>query len=104
MRDITYQMHFLMNYETNTFGLDIIIAITSKSEPYFAKENIPLNLVSQSFVDFKADLESEASRFLIEYYQTMIQGRYQNMDKICTIRELDFEDDDDIIVKKYEDI
>ena len=106
MRDITYQAHFLMNYETNTFGVDLIIAITAKSEPYFAKERNLSSEISQNFVDFQTGLESQASYFLIEYYQTMIYGRYKYMNKICTIKELSLEeekDDIEIIIKKDED-
>jgi len=90
MRDVTFNMYFPMNYETNTFGMDLIIAITSKSEPYFGKEKVSVN---QSFLDFKTGLETEACSFLIEYYQTLLQGKYKNQDKICIIKELTMEEE-----------
>ena len=94
-----------MNYETNTFGLDVIFAVTSKSEPYLLKERTDLN---QTFLEFRTNLESEASSFLIEYYQTLLQGKYLNKDKMCTIKELEMKEEDpeeerDFIVKKNED-
>lgn len=90
MRDITFNMYFPMNYETNTFGMDLIIAVTSKSEPYFSKEKTAMN---QSFLNFRTELESEANDFLIEFYQTLLRGKYVNCERVCTIKELSMEEE-----------
>ncbi len=94
-----------MNYETNTFGMDVIFALKAKGEPYLVNPKYIDTKINDIFVQNMAKKENEADRFLSEYYDTNVEKRYTNHSKLCKIRELDMqvEVDDDIIVKKDED-
>lgn len=81
-------MHVLMNYETNTFGMDIVMAIIVANEPYLPKQ---INLgeeMSENFMREMIARESEAEYLLSSYYDEPIQKQYTNIDKICQIKEI----------------
>lgn len=81
-------MHVLMNYETNTFGMDVIIAIVSKDEPYLPKQENLTDKLNESFIREMIARESEAEYLLSAFYNETIQKRYTNMDKVCQIKEI----------------
>jgi len=93
-----------MNYETNTFGMDIIMAIVEKGEPVLGSNIIKSSSIDQSFRQMMSVYEKEASSFLSTFYNHYIQCYYTNLDKICTLKQLGPQQDDDcIIVKKCEE-
>jgi len=94
-----------MNYETNTFGMDIIIAIVEKGEPMLSSKRIQNQCIDESFRQMMSIQEKEASDFLSTFYNQFIQCHYTNLHKICTLKKISPQQDDDcIIVKKDEDI
>lgn len=88
VKKIKYQMHILMNYEANTFGMDIVWSILSKEEPYLTQEKNLLDKINECFIQEMAVRENEADHFLSVFYNQSIQKRYTNINKICTIKEL----------------
>ena len=94
-----------MNYETNTFGMDVIFALKAKGEPYLVNPKYIDTKINDTFVQNMTKKEDEADRFLSEYYSSSVEKRYANYSKICKIKELDMriQVEDDIIVKKDED-
>ena len=92
-----------MNYEHNSFGMDIILAITSKDEPYVNGLR-PLSGVNEGFLDALHSKEQEGNYFLSSYYGVSLKQNKANADRICRIKEiLELEEDDEIMVKKYEE-
>lgn len=81
-------MHVLMNYEANTFGIDVIIAIISKSEPYLPKQENLTDKLNENFIRDMIAKESEAEYFLSAFYNETLQKRYTNMDKTCQVKEI----------------
>ena len=81
-------MHILMNYETNTFGMDIVWSILSKEDPYLTQETNLFDKINEGFIQEMAGRENEADYFLSVFYNQSIQKRYTNINKICTIKEL----------------
>ena len=105
MKDIQYQVDFLMNYETNSFGMDVLYSITAKGEPYLKYPLHEEKQVNESFVQDMIRIEGETGRFLSEYYESNVEKRYCELDKICRIKELEISlEENDICVKgKSED-
>ncbi len=93
-----------MNYEINTFGMDIVSAIIEADEPQFIKGHSMFEQLSPEFVENMVSKETEAFDFLAQFYNYSLCPKYTNLHKVCTIRELKVIEDDDIIVKKDEDI
>jgi len=106
-KNIKRQSFCLMNYEINTFGLDVVITVSQPEEPDFIKDPIILEKLNPEFVSNMVTREVEADMFLSQYYNFSLRHTYTNLDKVCTIKELQVieeEYDDSIIVKKDEDI
>lgn len=84
-------MHVMMNYESNTFGMDVIIAIISQDEPYMLAENDenPVKKLNESFIQEMATRESEADYFLSIFYDQSVERRYTNINNVCHIKEID---------------
>ena len=57
-----------MNYETNTFGMDVLFSITGSGEVYQQKSPNQENPMNKSFVQIMAKREEEVAYFLSEYY------------------------------------
>jgi len=57
-----------MNYETNTFGMDVLFSITGKGEPYLQNSSVHENPMNENFVQIMAKREEETAYFLSEYY------------------------------------
>jgi len=108
-----------MNYENNSFGLDILIVILAKGEPYKDNTEGFGDELGEDFLQLMTAKEKETEYFLSTYYNMSIFQQYTNLDKICQVKELyqdedgrsevkfkyEYGDDDNesIIVKKYED-
>jgi len=95
VKDIQYQVNFLMNYETNTFGMDVLYSITAKGEPYLKYPLHQENQVNESFIQTMVQREDETDKFLSEYYESHVEKRYRNRSKICGIKELKAESEDE---------
>jgi len=105
-KDIRYQANFLMNYETNTFGMDVMLALISKGEPYVLGKKEQMSQmapVNETFLQSKISLEEEQTKFLMEYYDFKMEQKFTNFHKVCKIRELNPEPYEEIIVKKNEE-
>lgn len=93
-----------MNYETNAFGMDIIMAVISEEDPsiYFEKENPihPKGSVSQGFLKNVMDKHQEKQYFLNTFYDISLPSYYPDEDKICRIKDLS---DESIQIKKIEE-
>jgi len=101
VKDIQYQANFLMNYETNTFGMDVLYSLTAKGEPYLQYPLHQENQINENFVQTMAQREEETDQFLSEYYELNVEKRYAKLDKICRIKELEVETEaSDICVKE----
>jgi len=59
-----------MNYETNTFGMDVLFSITGKGEPYLQNAPQQESPMNENFVQIMAKREEEAAYFLSEYYSS----------------------------------
>ena len=59
-----------MNYETNTFGMDVLFSITGSGEVYQQKSPHQENPINKNFVQIMAKREEEAAYFLSEYYSS----------------------------------
>lgn len=92
-----------MNYQSNTFGMDIIFAILAVDEESLAAQHRLNHEINQDFIQQRMDEEIEVESFLSQFYNQPISKIYTNFDRICTIREILLEEDDCIVVKKYED-
>lgn len=108
-----------MNYETNTFGIDIVFCVSGVAEPYSDARSVSSLKLDADFVRNMVMQESQTHHFLSTFYDFYIQPRYTNLSKTCKIKDLimkkeytDFDDDseeeeetndDDIIVKKNEE-
>jgi len=104
VKDVKYQTNLLMNYETNTFGMDVMFALTAKGEPYMMDPKYRETTINETFVQNMSKKEEETDMFLSMYYDVNLEKRYSYYDKICQIKELEAKlEDDDIIVKKDED-
>ena len=77
-----------MNYETNTFGMDVIIAVVSKNEPYLPKQENLTAKLNESFIREMVVRETEAEYLLSTFYKETLQKKYTNMDKVCQIKEI----------------
>lgn len=101
-----YRVHCLMNYEHNSFGMDLVFAITSKEEP-LASGIRPAARVNEAFIEALNAKEQQGNYFLSSYYGVSLNSNSMNMDKVCRIKELseleEEEEDEPIIVKKYEE-
>jgi len=86
--------------------MDVLYSITAKGEPYLQYPLHQENTVNESFIQTMAQREEETDQFLSEYYQSHVEKRYRNHNKICGIKELDTEseDEDRVEVQKYEEI
>lgn len=93
-----------MNYETSTFGMDVIMAFISISEPYLLKEKAS-DPINEDFLQTMTLKEQEVDYFLSEFYDLSVQKKYTNYHSICSIKEINQEEeyDETIIVKKYEE-
>jgi len=90
-----------MNYETNTFGMDVLYSITAKGEPYLQYPLHQEAQVNENFIQTMIKLEEETDKFLSEYYESNVEKRYSQFNKICRIKELEPElPDDEICVKE----
>jgi len=69
-KEIQYNVTFLMNYETNTFGMDVLFSITGKGEPYLQNAPQQESPMNENFVQIMAKREEEAAYFLSEYYSS----------------------------------
>ena len=98
-----FKTHFFMNYETNTFGMDVILAVTGFGEPFIYPKNISRLPLNEEFVQSMTERESEEEGFLSRFYNRSIQKSYTDVHKICSVRELEMDIDDSIIVKKCEE-
>lgn len=81
-------MHVLMNYETNTFGMDVILALISKDEPYLPKHGSLMDQINESFVNEMIARENEAEYLLSVFYNESIQKKYTNKERVCHIKEI----------------
>ena len=97
-----------MNYETNTFGMDVMFALTAKGEPYLTRPSEDECTINENFIQNMSKKEEETDIFLSTYYGVNVERRYSLYSKICRIKELEaeaeLEPDDEIIVKKDEDL
>ena len=57
-----------MNYETNTFGMDVLFSIKGKGEVYQQNPPNQESPMNESFVQIMAKREEEAAYFISEYY------------------------------------
>jgi len=78
-----------MNYQNNTYGTDLLLAITSLGEPYLDQKKHFQSELSESFIQTKINQEMEAQYLMSEYYDTNITSYYSNLYRVCTLRELD---------------
>jgi len=104
VRKIKYKVFYLMNYENNSFGLDSILAILSKEEPYLGHPN-PENLpIKKGFMQTMNLRAKESEYFLSSYYNLSFPRKFENMHKICRVREIAHEEENSFVVKKYEEV
>jgi len=90
-----------MNYETNSFGMDVLYSITAKGEPYLKYPLHEEKHVNENFVQNMIKIEKETDQFLSEYYESNLEKRYCHFDKICRIKEVEVkQEEDDICVKE----
>lgn len=86
-----------MNYESNTFGMDIILAVTAIEEPISYPHNVSGQKFDSEFVKSMVSKEEETDYFLSQYYGGSVKRKYTDVEKTCLIREL--EATENIIVK-----
>jgi len=89
-----------MNYETNSFGMDVLYSITAKGEPYLEYPLHEEKQVNENFVQNMIKIEKETDQFLSEYYESNVEKRYCFLDKICRIKKVEVKQEDDICVKE----
>jgi hypothetical protein len=77
-----------MNYETNTFGMDVIMAILDKNEPYLHEQGSLKDKMNESFIKEMIARESEAEYMLSTFYNESVQKKYTDMDRVCHIKEV----------------
>lgn len=93
-----------MNYETNTFGTDIILSLSEKVEPYFCNPKLQNWHLNEDFVQTMTISEQETDYLLSTYYDYDIRKKYENIQKTCTVRDLKREEAiAPMIVEKIED-
>lgn len=107
-----------MNYETNTFGIDMVFCVSGVAEPYSDVKSMSSLKLDADFVRNMVMQESQTHHFLSTFYDFYIQPKYTNLSKTCKIKDLElkqeyndfeFDDtddndyDDEIIVKKNEE-
>ena len=90
-----------MNYETNTFGMDVLYSITAKGEPYLQQSLHQEAQVNENFIQTMIKVEEETDQFLSEYYESHVEKRYSQFNRICHIKELAVkQEEDEICVKE----
>lgn len=81
-----------MNYETRTFGMDVILAIISQDEPYPPKKDNLVDQMNESFIREMIVRESEAEYLVSIFYNENIQKMYTNKDKVCRVKDISSEE------------
>ena len=66
-----------MNYETNTFGMDVFYCIKATGAPYIKD---PIQQVNEEFLQVIQEREKEAAYFLSQFYQEELAA-LQNEDE-----------------------
>lgn len=92
-----------MNYENNTFGFDAIIAILGKGEPFFDFTLSRDQQLNENFLEAMTIKEKETHHFLCSFYNISATQQYTNITKICKVRELTQYDEEEFLIKKYEE-
>lgn len=92
-----------MNYEMHTFGMDIFFTVSEFEEPFILPRNdlnFPLN---EEFIQSMVQKEHEGYHFSTLYYNKQVLQHYTFIYQTCSIKDLDWDAEDRIIVKKYEE-
>jgi len=59
-----------MNYETNSFGMDVLFSIKAQGEPYL-RDSVPQETqINELFMRNEVQRKEEAAYFLSEYYSS----------------------------------
>ena len=89
MKNAKGQAYFLPNYEDGKFGVDVIVTINEKEEPFLDYKMLLKPCMSNEFIKEMTEHEKALAKFLSAYYDTSFTKRYTNVGKVCTIKELD---------------
>lgn len=92
-----------MNYETNTFGIDVILTPTSLGEPFVQARNLSGFSINEEFIELMTQRETEADYFTSLYYDQSIRKNYTDIHQTCGIKELNIHTEDFIVMMKCED-
>jgi len=103
VRNIRFRTFFFMNYEENTFGMDMILAISAIGEPYLLPPSSQKQQSDVGFIQTMTQQEKEGAHFLSSYYNQVLQKKYADMEKTCLIREINSNEDESICVPKCEE-
>jgi len=79
-----------MNYEMNTFGMDVVFSITEKGEPYLQSQETQMNEV---FLQTMAKRKEETLYFLSEFYSSERAGCIQGGNQEAQEPENELEDE-----------
>jgi len=69
-KDIKYNVNFLMNYETNSFGMDVLFSITAQGELFLRNPGHQETQINELFLQGMTQKNKEAEHFLSEYYSS----------------------------------
>ena len=83
-------------YENEGFGFDVIITAYDCQEPFLNKQFTPCLQYDPDFIEMMKGKEKEHYQFLKDFYDETIPLRYENIDKICQIKEIEYPEDEEI--------
>lgn len=83
-----------VNKEKQGLTTDIVFTLLSKNTPFF-QEKTSEHFLNVDFLTIMNFQENEMAFFLSYYYKESPSLRYTNMDKVCRIKEIDDDSDDE---------
>ena len=83
------QMYYFLNYENNSFGIDMLACFISTGEPYVYSTSHKNEYINTDFVEKMKSQEKEVVDFLVQYYGRKPEQKYINMERVCKIKEID---------------
>jgi hypothetical protein len=87
----------------NSFGMDVLMTLVSQDEPFLTGVKEFNNELNKNFVNQMIIYENNLSQFLENFYGQPPQKYYTNIDLICLLKEIEYDDQEEIIVKKNEE-
>jgi len=87
-KKVQVQYYVMLNYENSVFDVDFITTYVSHDEPKLNKSLLQKNEMNQAFLKKMTTKEKELSKFLSIYYDESLPLRYTHHNKVCGIREL----------------